>query len=427
MNSTLILYLPPRPHVRSLGQAHASAGPDPDLKVDFVFSANGQGVSRQGSCRLSELHTESPRADQVIAVPAASDLAWLRLTLPRANPQQLRAALAGQLEESLLDEPESLHFALAPDAKPGESAWVCCMNKAWLTHWLTALEQAQAGVDKLAPLFWPLDEAAKASGHFHKAADETLHLTLSGSHGVASLPLHGELARQLVQAQVQAGDPDQAAWSAEPAAAEAASAWLDHRVDVVSASALALRAMACPWNLLQFDLAPRTRGLRAVRRAFQGFMAPAWRPVRFGLITLLAVQVLGLNLYAWQQRHALRSRQHAIEAVLTDTFPQVRAVLDAPVQMQREMERLRAASGRAGDDDLESLLGAAAAAWPAGHGPVETLSFESGKLKLSTTGLPPQQLEQLQSQLASVGWQVFSADGQLQISKAARTSSSGKP
>jgi len=408
MNSTLILFLPPRPHLCSPGQARASASPDPEAKVEFVFSANGQVVSMQGRHRLADL----PHADQVIAVPAASDLAWLQPTLPRAASKQMRAALAGQLEESLLDDPESLHFAISPQAAPGESAWVCCVDKGWLTQWLAQLEQAQVAVDKVAPLHWP---SADASGFFHQLQDDGVRLTLCNAQGVIELPLQAELARQLVQDQ----DLARSEWSAEPAVADAASNWLGHRVEVVAAGSLALRALACPWNLLQFDLAPRTRGLRAVRRALQNFMAPNWRPVRLGLVALLAVQLIGLNLHAWQQRHALQARHQAIDSVLTTTFPQVRAVLDAPVQMQRELERLQAASGRAGADDFETLLGAVAAVWPAGQGPVETLSFESGKLKLAATALSPQQLELLQNQLASAGWQVFSADGQVQVSRAA--------
>ena len=42
----------------------------------------------------------------------------------------------------------------------------------------------------------------------------------------------------------------------------------------------------------------------------------------------------------------------------------VAPVLDAPLQMQRETEALRAAAGQAGDNDLEALMGAVATAWP---------------------------------------------------------------
>ena len=50
----------------------------------------------------------------------------------------------------------------------------------------------------------------------------------------------------------------------------------------------------------------------------------------------------------------------SVDALLT--HPQVRAVLDAPLQMARENDLLRASAGRPGDTDLEPLLQAAATA-----------------------------------------------------------------
>ena len=134
----------------------------------------------------------------------------------------------------------------------------------------------------------------------------------------------------------------------------------------------ALQAAAGGWNLRQFDLAPRHRGAtRAARRlaALPGAgLAPGARAAwwRWPL-----VQLVGLNAWAW---HAAAARStssaQAMVELLQSTHPQVRAVLDAPLQMARETERLRAAAGQPGDDDLETLLAAAAAAWPEGEPPV---------------------------------------------------------
>ncbi|MFX8215207.1 type II secretion system protein GspL, partial [Acinetobacter baumannii] len=76
-------------------------------------------VLREGRSDVAQL----PAADTVIAVLPESDVSWRRVELPRAG-RQMRAALAGKLEESLLDEPEALHFALEPDAQGGDTAWV---------------------------------------------------------------------------------------------------------------------------------------------------------------------------------------------------------------------------------------------------------------------------------------------------------------
>jgi general secretion pathway protein L len=104
--------------------------------------------------------------------------------------------------------------------------------------------------------------------------------------------------------------------------------------------------------------------------------------------------------------------------MLRATFPNVRAVLDAPLQMRRETEVLRAAAGRAGDSDLEALLGAAASAWPDGQGPVQALRFEPGRLTLSAPGWSEQQVKQFRDRLRPGGWAVESAEGSVSLSRA---------
>ena len=64
-------------------------------------------------------------------------------------------------------------------------------------------------------------------------------------------------------------------------------------------------------------------------------------------------------------------------------------MLDAPLQMQREVRPLRAAAGKPDDSDLEPMLQAAAAVWPAELAPVESIRFEPGRLTLgASAGMP---------------------------------------
>ena len=103
--------------------------------------------------------------------------------------------------------------------------------------------------------------------------------------------------------------------------------------------------------------------------------------------------------------------------LLRATHPGVRAVLDAPLQMQRETERLRAAAGRVGDTDLEALLAAAAAAWPDGQGPVQTLRFESGQLTLAAPGWAEAQQAQFRERLRGAGYAAEFAEGRLTVTR----------
>jgi general secretion pathway protein L len=199
--------------------------------------------------------------------------------------------------------------------------------------------------------------------------------------------------------------------------AAAAERWLGAPVPVSSEAEALLAAARSPWNLRQFSLVSHHRGLRALRDVGKQFMSPGWRTVRWGLVAFLALQVVGLNLWAWQQQRTLAGRQQAMNELLRSAHPQVRAVLDAPAQMQRETELLRAAAGRAGEGDLEPLLALAAQAWPLGQPPVQSLRFEAGKLTLPAVGWAPQQLEQFRDRIAAAGATLDITEGRLVLSR----------
>jgi len=147
-------------------------------------------------------------------------------------------------------------------------------------------------------------------------------------------------------------------------------------------------------------------------------MRKPWQPVRWGLGALLVVQLLGLNLWAWHQNRQIAAKREAVTATLTGAFPQVRAILDAPVQMQKQLDLLRISAGSVGEQDLEALLGAAATAWPADRPPAEALAFEPGRLTVSAQGWGPAQVDNFRSQLQSDGWQLDASEGKLTVSRA---------
>ncbi|MCE4556207.1 type II secretion system protein GspL [Roseateles cellulosilyticus] len=406
--STLLLFLPPLTRLHAQGHpASDAARPGASQEYDWVLTIDGRQVEREGRSAATAL----PRADAVVAVVGESDLAWRRIELPRAG-RQMRAALAGKLEDALLDDPDTLHFAIEPDAVGGDTAWVAVMARPWLADHLARLDASHVFIDRVAPLSWP---DATARGHFHEHGSDGAALRWSHADGVVTLPLEGGLSRQLLTPDlVQA-----AQWTATPAIATRAERWLGAAVGVQTPAQRALAALEGPWNLRQFDLASRARGTRGLRMLGRTLMRKPWQPVRYGLAALVAVQVLGLNLWAWHQHRELAARREAVTATLTGAFPQVRAILDAPAQMQKQLDLLRASAGSIGEQDFEALLAAAATAWPADRPPADALTFEPGRLTLAAAGWSPPQIDNFRTQLQSAGWQLDAADGKLTVSPAA--------
>ena len=407
--SVLVIQIPARarlPARAASGNAAAAEG------YAHVLSVDGLQVSAQGRASAERL----PKADSVVAVLADADVGWQQINLPRAPAARLRAALGGLLEDKLLDDDEAVHMALAPQALAGEPVWVAVLHKAWLRGEIEALEKAGVSVDRVVPASWPGDAA---QGHFFEAVpgaagDASMTLAYADATQHLLLKVHGSLARTLLPQLAE--QPTR--WSAAPAVAAPAERWLGASVNVLTDAERALQSARSLWNLRQFDLAAHHRGTLALREAWRRFMGPSWRAVRFGLVTLAVLQIVDMNAWAWHQQRAIAELQRAQATLLRETFPKVRAVLDAPLQMQRDTEVLRASAGQAGDNDLEALLGAAATAWPAGVGAVQTLRFETGKLSLATPGWTEQQQAQFRERLRPGGWQVQYADAATTISRA---------
>src|SRR6201999_3714249 len=217
--------------------------------------------------------------------------------------------------------------------------------------------------------------------------DEPAQLAWRDDAGVLCVPLTSPVSRALVTA---LPEDTVVRWTATPETALDASEFVGMPVASVTDEEQALRAARAGWDLLQFELAPPRRGVKLVRDLAARFaFDPAWRVTRMGLIALVAVTLLGLNIRAFQENHRIAQKKAALAAAMADAFPNVKSVSDPAAQAQREIDTLRAAAGRPGDGDIETLLQAAESAWPQSHSPISTLKFEPGHLTLPADGWTP--------------------------------------
>ena len=131
--------------------------------------------------------------------------------------------------------------------------------------------------------------------------------------------------------------------------------------------------------------------------------APRWRPLRLAVLVALLVNLIGLNAWAWKEQSTLQTQRQAIREVLTSTFVKVQVVVDAPLQMARELAALQRASGQASGRDLEAMLAAFAAAAPAQAMP-EAIDYSAGELRLKGIALQPDELASLSLRLKARGY-----------------------
>ena len=390
--TTLIITLPPAPA-------------DTAALYDYVLSPDGQTVASQSCAPLALLPLVSS-GDEVVAVVPARQLSWHQVQLPKGtlgrrffkdgSPLRVRAILDGLLEDRLLDETQSLHFALAPEPQTDSPVWVAVCDRAWLQAAQHALEQSGHRPTRIVPAFTP---DALGDTLYVMGEPEAPQMVFTNRGGVTVWPLSDASVALL-------GWPEAAAVVAEPAVAALAEQCLQRTVTLQQSAQQRLQAAASPWDLLQFDLV-NSSGARTLKRWSAGantlLRSPRWRAARVGVVALLAVNLIGLNAWAWKAQASVKAQRQAINAVLTSTFPQLQVVVDAPIQMAREVASLQQASGVASSRDLEAMLGSFGSVAPADYAPA-AIDYVAGELRLKGLKLQPEAVGPLSFKLKPLGY-----------------------
>jgi len=394
--------------------------------VDYLLSPDGLAVGTASSAPLALLPSAGTgRVTETLLLVGAAQLSWHRIQLPRgatANSARLRAVLEGLLEDQLLDDPATLHFALAPGAAKDASTWVAVCDKAWLRNSLQALEAVGISVVRIVPELVPdaLADAnegaapAAGAGSLYAVDNAGQPLLLHASAiGVTPWPLQASTAALLQW-------PQDSLLRAEPAVAARAEQLFGRSVQLQSRAERALAACQSDWDLAQLDLVnnQRSRSLKRLSSAARTLVqAPRWRAARWSLLALIAVNLLGLNVLAGAERAAVQAQRKAIDAVLTGTFPATQVVVEAQVQMQRAVAALQQNAGALGARDFETLLGAWGRAAPAAPAPTG-LDFANGELRLHGVALAASALAEATQALKAQGYTLSATGSDLTLRSA---------
>ena len=421
--STLIITLPTEPPLAT-------------AQFDYVLTPDGRTVA--GQSRVPAVLLPAALNGEVVAVVPAQALSWHSVQLPRgtlsknflseSSSPRLRAILDGLLEERLLDDPAQLHFALAPSARDDAPVWVAVCDRAWLRTALQTLEQVGRPVSRIVPEFAPLGVAAGTAASVGRAeldsdgdgnrdgngaasdaalhvigTPESAHIVFANASGVTVLPLsHASV--------VLAAWPALSPILAEPAVAALAEGFFKRPAGLQQNAQRWLRAARSSWDLAQFDLvnSGRTRTWKRASGLWKAlWQAPRWRAARWAAGALAVVNLLGLNAWAWQERTSLETQRLAVREVLTRTFPGVKVVVDAPVQMARELAVLRQATGGASNGDFETILASFGALALVDSAPT-AIDFVANEVRLKGLGLASSQVAEAAGKLKVQGYAVRS-------------------
>lgn len=359
------------------------------------WTLQADGTATPVTLALSDMTAQSAQ-ELVVVVPAAA-IAWHVATLPAGiklrGDVRLLPVLQHLLEEGLLTDAEQAHVAVAPGAQPGSSCVLAVCDRPWLSTWLQAFEQAGLRISQVVPEVVPemLADAAVCTGRGHRAWVSYLHQQLP-----VTLPLDSHVVAQIAAQRVEA----------LPAVyTDAAKAWGADKVQLLSDADYLAALLQTPWDLAQHHLAftPWVRMRRKWMALWQAVRhAPAWRSARVATGVFAVVAVLGLNVQAYMKSRALQATQAAMVQTVQSTFPHVRVVVDAPLQMQREVQALRSRSGVQAGQDMLPMLSALGAALQGVAQRPQAVEYTGSELVLR--GLPADALQPLSTKLESQGY-----------------------
>ena len=399
---TLIIQLPLGLPSTTLSYPHAAVQTEPDAKpLRLQWAA-------------ASLLPTADRQTEVLALLPAMAISWHRVDLPpglQAHSAKLQSALQGLLEDRLLDDPAQLHMALQPGWKDTPNPWVAVCARNWLTAHIQALEQAGLTVHRIVPEFNPssaLAFAAQLQVTSLGEADTGWLWVTHPERGVWGQPMQALRSQSADKALgLTAEDRQSTDIQAEPGVVSLTSVFMGEAARLIAPGQHWLAAMSSDWDLAQFDLRAnaRSRQIKNVQRAVSTFWhSPAWRPTRWGLWLLLASQLVGLNAWAWKTRADWQTQQQNWSVMLRESFPQTQVVVDAPLQMAREVERLRQASGQLTASDLESMLGSLGQALPPGLAAPRQWTYQPGQLRVQDFKPSSAEQQTLQKTLDNSGY-----------------------
>ena len=314
-----------------------------------------------------------PRAAQGIGVWPAEHSSLLAVQLPAMPASRLQAALAGALEDRLLGDWALQHLAAGPRDSDGSLRWAACCERSALRQSLRQLEQAGREVARVVP------EAALLEPGWaclQRLQGQTLRLLWRDATGEAAW-LHLQ-----ADADASACPAAPARLLVEPGLEDVARRWFgdDTALQPCDRAQWLARAADSPWDLRQFELAPRAAAQRLWGTLREQLGSPPWRRATWLAGLLAGLQLLGLNLHALQLSRQRTRLEAQLQATVSQALPGEPAVLDPTLQMNRALDQARQRVGEPTGDGLEVMMGEAVRVL-GGARPL-ALDFARGRLEL---------------------------------------------
>lgn len=362
--------------------------PAPLCFFRFVSADEAEWLRPDGEVQrgpLADLSSQSDGARQILVAPSEA-VTLHRLALPSRKRSTWARAVPFVLEDYLVEDIETLHFALG-GAVDGGYLPVAVVDRILLSAWLETCDQAGLTPAAVVPdsllLPWQNDE-------WSVLLEARRALVRTGRwEGFATE--RDNLALLLAQALAEAGETKPRrlrVWGAP--ATELAETGVELSPEDTPIEPLALFASgyqpATVLNLLQGGYS---------RQAHWGRWLRPWRAAAALAGMTLLVQIAGQVYDHWRLQREVTALRTEIERTFKDALPEATRIVNPKVQMET---RLRELAPSGGSGFLELLY---QGAQPLAHFPNVTLrglGYRDGQLDLALEGGDPAVLDRLRQQ-----------------------------
>ena len=322
----------------------------------FALAGDGGNLLQQGAAALDSMTDLVASARRVVLLLSATDVTVLRVKMPPLSPARLRVALPNLVEEFILGEPgDNALAAAALQGADGRRA-VAVVQQAWLASLVkTLLGQGARSIAALpAQLCLPLPPGGVAAAietddiglemTLRLAVDEGLGLSMASQPLAALQTLRsfaGDAPLTLYLAPTQ-----MPVYQELLAVVPGITIEADHWAHWIAASKSA-----------GIDLVPVLGSAGAQARNLK-----RWRwPIGLAALAVL-VNIAGLNIEWLRMQHDADLVSASITQIFRATYPRETVIVDAPLQMRRNIATARANGGQGASDDFMTLTAAYAEA-----------------------------------------------------------------
>lgn len=363
----------------------------------WALLADDGSVRESGNGNLAAM----PQSDDTTVIVSADRVLASTAVLPKIKRSKLETALPFALEDTLIDDAMEAHVTTGAKLPDGRAV-LYTLNKSWLTRFLEAATAAKVRVRRVVPEYCLLPTR---SGEWSVAWDGTQGF-LATAYSLGGALDCGDDARAPVGLQLRLQSDAPAALRLFALGSEIQAPSWGIKVPVIfEKQSFDWRKAAIPAdapNLLWGKFAPPPRISEYL---------PWLRPALMAALLLFTVEVVITNLEWALLANEKRQLVHNMTEMFQETFGADSTIVDAPLQMRRNVARLRHGAGVTDDADFTPLLEKFSGATAAIPGTtLRTLRYDDGKLDVDLTLPDAAALDTLQSRIAETGLTVQVVD-----------------